>query len=147
MPADGATVAAEARLWIGTPWHHQARLRSVGVDCGGLVVGVARDLGLPLDDYPPGYGRHPDGRSLRAWIEARFTRIAAMEEGAMPLMEFTPGLPQHVGIVTRLAGGWGLVHAWAQLRRVVEHPITDDWTARICRDGAGPLVYRLPGIV
>lgn len=143
---NGAAVAAEARRWVGTRWHHQARLRGVGVDCGGLVVGTAAALGLALADYPPGYGRHPDGHSLRAWIEARFLRLVEMEEGAMPLMEFAPGLPQHVGLVTRLFGGWGFVHAWAQLRQVVEHPLTVEWDARICRDEAGPLLYRLPGV-
>ena len=37
----GQDVVAEARRWLGTPWRHQARLRGVGVDCGGLVVCVA----------------------------------------------------------------------------------------------------------
>lgn len=141
----GADVLAEARRWVGTPWHHQARLRGVGVDCGGLVVGVAHALGLRLDDYPPGYGRQPDGHSLRAWIEARFTRISVMEEGCMPLMEWYAGRPQHVGILARVGDDWGIVHAWAQMRQVVEHPL-GAWEERICRDEAGPLLYRLPGV-
>lgn len=39
-----------ARTWIGTPYHHQASVKGVGVDCVGLVRGVYREL----------YGRNPD---------------------------------------------------------------------------------------
>jgi cell wall-associated NlpC family hydrolase len=28
-------VIAEARTWLGTPWHHQASLKGVGCDCIG----------------------------------------------------------------------------------------------------------------
>lgn len=33
-----------ARTWVGTPYHHQASLKGVGVDCVGLVRGVYREL-------------------------------------------------------------------------------------------------------
>ncbi|MGR3492459.1 MAG: peptidase P60, partial [Shimia sp.] len=33
---------AEARRWIGTPYHHRASLRGVGCDCLGLIRGVWR---------------------------------------------------------------------------------------------------------
>ena len=33
-----------ARSWVGTPYHHQASLKGVGVDCIGLVRGVYREL-------------------------------------------------------------------------------------------------------
>ncbi len=46
---DGAAVAAEARLWLGTPYRHQASLRGVGCDCLGLLRGVWRGL---LGDEP-----------------------------------------------------------------------------------------------
>ena len=29
-----------ARQWLDTPYHHQARVKGVGVDCIGLVIGV-----------------------------------------------------------------------------------------------------------
>lgn len=33
-----------ARSWKGTPYHHQASLKGVGVDCVGLIRGVYREL-------------------------------------------------------------------------------------------------------
>ena len=37
-------IIAEARTWLGTPYHHQASLKGVGVDCVGLVRGIFREL-------------------------------------------------------------------------------------------------------
>ena len=58
MPAEplmGEAVVAQARAWLGTPWRHQGRSPR-GVDCAGLVVLVARALGLADHDVA-GYSR------------------------------------------------------------------------------------------
>ena len=34
-------IILEAMDWVGTPYHHQARVKKVGVDCAQLVAGVA----------------------------------------------------------------------------------------------------------
>jgi hypothetical protein len=39
-------IVAEARSWIGTPYHNCADIKGVGVDCGMLLVRVYCDLGL-----------------------------------------------------------------------------------------------------
>lgn len=39
-----ATIVSAARQWIGTPYHHQASVCSVGTDCLGIVRGVYRTL-------------------------------------------------------------------------------------------------------
>ena len=54
--------------------------------------------------------------------------------------------PQHLGIVSTLPEGWGMIHAWAGIRRVVEHGLTAEWWDRIAQDDAGVLLYRLPGV-
>jgi len=47
-------VVAEARSWIGTPYHHAADVKGHGVDCAMLLVRVYCDLGLiePFDPRP-----------------------------------------------------------------------------------------------
>ena len=47
-------IIAEARSWIGTPYHNCADVKGVGVDCGMLIVRVFVDLGLvpPFDPRP-----------------------------------------------------------------------------------------------
>ncbi|MCZ7595265.1 MAG: NlpC/P60 family protein [Hyphomicrobium sp.] len=44
-----------ARGWIGTPYHHQASVRSVGADCLGLVRGVWREVYGSEAETPPPY--------------------------------------------------------------------------------------------
>lgn len=43
-------VVAQARRWIGTPYHHQAALRGVGCDCIGFIRGLHAELrgGVPV---------------------------------------------------------------------------------------------------
>jgi len=51
------TIIAEARAWIGTPYHHQAALKGVGCDCLGLVRGVWRAVYGADPEHPPAYSR------------------------------------------------------------------------------------------
>ena len=48
-------VVEEARRWIGTPYRHHGRLRGVGCDCLGLVLGVWEALNGPLPEKVPPY--------------------------------------------------------------------------------------------
>lgn len=48
-------IVEAARLWLGTPYHHQGSLRGVGCDCLGLVRGVWRDLLGTEPEAPPPY--------------------------------------------------------------------------------------------
>ncbi len=59
-----AKVVAEARSWLGTRYHHRAKLKGIGVDCAQLVLGVYENVGLvaPFDtgDYPMDWALHRD---------------------------------------------------------------------------------------
>lgn len=50
-------VLRAARVWIGTPYHHQASTCGVGTDCLGLVRGVFRTLYGFEAELPPAYSR------------------------------------------------------------------------------------------
>lgn len=45
-------VVAEAKSWIGTPYHPHARLKRIGVDCAQIVLMVYANLGL-IEAYDP----------------------------------------------------------------------------------------------
>ena len=55
-------VVAEARTWVGTPYHHHARIKGVGVDCAQILAAVfhAADLAPELDlgHYPTQWHLH-----------------------------------------------------------------------------------------
>ena len=126
-----------ARTYLGTPFHHQGRLKGVGVDCIGLVVGVADSLGLTDDkgiplasfdhaDYPP----TPAGESLKRPVSLHLYELPSAGEyqpADVLLFRFHQD-PQHVGIVSRLPDGeLGIIHCYASIGKVVEHRLNDTW--------------------
>jgi cell wall-associated NlpC family hydrolase len=50
------SVVEEVKGWLKTPWHHEARIKGAGVDCGMLILGVYENLGLIPHVDPPHYG-------------------------------------------------------------------------------------------
>lgn len=127
MPAGRSDIVAEARTWIGTPWRHQLCVKGVGVDCGQLIAGVARALGL-RDVLITGYARIPDG-SLRGICAKHMKAIPVSEAqaGDAVLMKFDSE-PQHLGILgDYLHGGVSLIHSTLKNRKVVEHRLDDRW--------------------
>ncbi len=122
----GEAVIAAARAWLGTPWRHQGR-SARGVDCAGLVVLVARQLGLADHDVT-GYGRHSTGLAFVDHFRAAMDGI--------PLLEARPGdvlvladaaYPCHCGFRTELRGTAHLLHAHALRRQVIEEPYAGEW--------------------
>jgi cell wall-associated NlpC family hydrolase len=120
---DRTRVVAAARDWIGTPFHHQARLKAVGVDCIGLVIGVARELDMVQQDFDvTGYSRYPDGRALMAMAREKMTWVPLdqMQIGDVVVVGFDK-LPQHFGIIGDYRhGGFSIIHAASAYGKVVE---------------------------
>lgn len=142
-------IVSEARAWIGTPFSHQARLKGVGVDCAGLIIGVARELGMVGEGFDiTGYSRDPDGRTLLAYCETHMQRIGRedIEPGDVVVIRWHDH-PQHLGIVgDYVHGGHSLIHAFADATgrgKVIEQ--------RLCLDdlpsgGRFVAAYRLPEV-
>jgi cell wall-associated NlpC family hydrolase len=133
-------VVAAARRWLDTPFHHQGRAKSVGVDCAGVLVEVARELGLGDVDIR-GYGHRPDSRELErlCYFHMTLVRLLDAEPGDVLLIE-VDGQPQHIAFLTRLEGEAAMLHAYAPARRVVEHRMDEEWGSRVVA------AFRLPGI-
>lgn len=116
-------IVTMARRWLGTPFHHQARLQGVGVDCVGLVIGVARELGVVPSSWDvTGYGRVPDGKQLVHHLQEHLIPVGRDDYslGDVVLVAFDSG-PQHVGIVgDYVHGGHSIIHASGSHGRVLE---------------------------
>ena len=150
--ATASMIVAEARSWLGTPYRHQGRRKGVACDCLGLIAGVGRALGFTAYDER-GYSPHPDGISLRAKCDSYLMPVeAAGDPGSEPgtgppagavllLWVQNRRVPQHLGIVSRLADGRpGLIHAHQMLGEVKEHGLDEFWRKRIVQ------VYEFPGV-
>ncbi len=146
-------VVASARGWLGTRFHHQGRLKRTdthkgGVDCLGLLVGVSAELGLKSKsgkaitayDHTE-YTHTPDTSKLRMVLENILECIPHGDiNQADVLLMNVDGRPQHMGIVTSMAGQMGIIHAYAPARAVVEHRLDDHWK-NIITDS-----FRLPSL-
>lgn len=131
-------IVATARGYEGVPFKHAGRSPN-GVDCAGLLVLVARDLDLDVVDDVH-YRRIPDTAKLRRILNAGLRHKPKPERALGDVLLFKDrhrrGHMYHLGIET----GYGFIHAYAPLRRVVEQPWSDDWRRAIAA------VFEYPGV-
>lgn len=134
-----AQIVAEARKWVGTPFLHQGRLRGAGVDCAGVVIGVADVLGLAQGfEDPKGYPDNPANRQIEALLDKWMDRIPKGEEKPGDVLFFAYSrLPQHMGILTDRGT---IVHAYKPGPGVVEVTYDRLWQRQTVR------AYRFRGI-
>jgi cell wall-associated NlpC family hydrolase len=130
-----------ARSYLGTRWRHQGRTRAFGVDCVGLLIVVSKQLGISTFDTT-NYTAIPDGVMLKQRCDELLTPIIDRFPlpGDVLLMWIDGKTPQHLGIVGGEPGALTLIHAYAVERKVVEHPLTEEWLERVCA------VYAFPGV-
>lgn len=131
-------IVAEARRWVGTPYHHQAALCGVGVDCVGLIRGVGHATGaLPEDneawDRFGGYSRVPNptrmGEGMRLFLRPL---DFDPQDGDIAWLHWRADLPMHLAILgTDHRGGATLIHSYSDAGGVVEHGLTPEWLARV----------------
>jgi len=112
-----------AREYIGTPYHHQARVKYHGVDCVGLVLCVAKELNIVEKDWDiTGYSRVPDGKLLMHHLKdnLQIVEFKDMQVGDIICVAFDK-FPQHVGIVgDYVHGGFSIIHADSRRGQVIE---------------------------
>lgn len=134
-------IVSQARTWMGTPFHHQARLKGKGCDCLGLIVGVVDELELKdktgqlLASYDEiTYSKLPDGARLIAKLQSVLKEVpkAKKKPGDLGLFEIG-GNPQHLAILSDYEGGIGMIHCEARTRKVVEHRLDDEWDKRLIK--------------
>ena len=129
-----AAIIAEARTWIGTPYHHQASTKGAGCDCLGLVRGVWRGVYGKEPEEPPPYSRD--------WAEAHRQEtladaagrhmvpvaIADIQPGDVVLFALNERAPaKHCAILTGLDR---MVHSY-ESHPVAEVSLSPWWRRRI----------------
>lgn len=112
-------VIAEALSWLGTPWHHQARLKGVGCDCIQFVIGVFHACGLcpAIDtwDYGQDWMFHRDDELILTGLAQYATETDTAGPGDIVVYRFGRTF-SHVGI---LGNGGQLIHAYLDEREVI----------------------------
>lgn len=117
----------EVESWIDTPFHHQGRLKGVGVDCIGLLVSVARNMGNPVEDVY-GYSIHPRDFEMLNNMNRQLKRVVGEPQpGDILLFKFNK-YPQHVAVMVE--DGY-MIHALDPVGRVVKHRFDETWRKRM----------------
>jgi len=129
LSIDACVIISAARECINTPFRHQGRINGRALDCAGLIIHVAHELGLDYLDQA-GYARLPGAGLLEAALDAQpcLQRVAELQPGDIALMSFSSG-PQHLGFFD----GENLIHAYQPYGKVCEHRLTAEWRNRIVR--------------
>lgn len=106
--AQRQVVVAQARTWLRTPWHHAARVRGAGVDCGQLLAAVYEAAGvishLETEPYNHDFMLHNTEEAFLGYVERYAHRVAR------------PALPGDIALYR-----WGLVISHAAI--VIEWPM------------------------
>lgn len=85
-------VVDEALTWMGTPYHHMARVKGEGVDCGQLLAAVYEHAGLvPHIDpgsYPHDWHLHRDVERYLGQVQAYAAPTDTPKPGDIALFRF-----------------------------------------------------------
>src|SRR6266478_5345302 len=116
-----AEVISTARQFVDTPFHHLGRSKGQQLDCVGLVLCVAEDLGLKdtsgvqfnRSDYP-NYSPQPVGRFVHEECRRRLVlkSVTDLKPGHVMTMHI-PTDPCHAAIISEQGGVLYMIHAYA----------------------------------
>lgn len=142
VPRD--VVVATARTYLNTPFHHQARLKGVGIDCVGLIICTAKELGLvpPTFDVK-GYPAVPDGHSFMHLVQKYMVEIDRVDaqQGDVMVMRYDAD-PQHMAFLSpHRHGNLGIIHAASNEGRVIETRLMFSEYMKFVG------TFRIPGVV
>lgn len=126
-------VVRAARLWLGTPYRHQAATLGAGCDCLGLLRGVWRALyGSEPMAVPPYRADMRDPQHAGA-LEAAAERLLLPEKGVLEagqVVLFRLNGMVHAKHCAILVAPDRFIHAQERLG-VVEANLTEAWARRI----------------
>lgn len=138
-------IITAAHQWVGTPYHHQACVKQVGVDCAMLIVGIARELNLiqpdaALPSYSVQWHLHNRDELLQQQLVDH--NCALIENHLMQpgdILGFKFGrVTSHLGI---MVSSTTFIHACREAGKVVENTLSGDWFKR------WTVTYSFPGVL
>lgn len=127
-------VIAEARTWIGTPWHHLARVKGAGVDCAQFLVAVFAAAGaiepFEADYYPADWHMHRDEPRFLEMLLRHGERVTDPQPGDVVMFNFG-----------RHAAHGGIVIAWP----LIIHAFRDEGAVCYTHVVGSPIEDRVAG--
>lgn len=123
----GETIAQEALSWIGTPFHPQAKLKGVGVDCVSLAAAAIEASGARVEDSMK-YDFSRKIERIQEVMDKIADRVEDEEVGDI-LLYSSRKLPQHMAI--RVSSTEVVTAYAAPINKVVRVPLAPSWDGRL----------------
>lgn len=123
-------IKAEAMTWIGTPWHHAARVKGAGVDCVNFLIAVYSRIGLmpniKLAHYPHDWHMHRDEPKFLNGLAEHCDKVDDVMTGDIVMFKYG----RHAAHGAIYIGDNKIVHAWQQeycvcITNLATSPITE----------------------
>lgn len=115
-------ICEETRTHLGTPYHHQGRLKKIGEDCAGVIFNVARAVNRYKGGDYTDYSMLPDGYRMQNTLRTyagKEKSINDMQAGDILLMRFATD-PQHLAILVE--DGY-IIHSYLRMGKVVKEQV------------------------
>ena len=134
-------IIEEAKTWLGTPFHPQAGVKHVGVDCAYLIGKTALNTGCIESFLVPAYdfswAAHTSEEFMCNLIESfGATRIEEAKPGDILCFQYGRAC-SHMGIMIE---DGQFIHGHAKVGRVVVNSLNGEYLDRLKR------VYQFPNI-
>lgn len=134
-------IVQEALSWEGTPYHHQAGLKGVGVDCAYFIGHVAKNIGLidefVVEPYSNQWHLHNKEEKMLNILDNFGCKIS-YEPKAGDILAFKYGrVCSHLGI---LLDDYRFIHSSLPHGQVIIEELKDDYLERL------KYVYEFPGV-
>lgn len=123
-------VVAEARTWIGTPFHHEARVKGHGVDCAMLLIEVYAAAGvverIQPKQYPPDWHLHRSEERYLNYVMLYCHPVTHPQQADIAMFKVGRTY-SHAAIVVAWpevihAWGYGTTQGAVQLDDISKHP-------------------------
>ena len=137
MNATRQRIVSQARLWVGTPYVHQASKRGAGTDCLGLLRGIWRALYGNEPEDIPAYSMdwsEPRGEE-RLWRAARrhllLGELGQEAPGDVLLFRMRErSVAKHLGVLSQTGPTPRFIHAYSG-HGVVESTLSTPWRRKV----------------
>ena len=126
-------IVSIAYSWLNTPYHNQARLKGIGVDCAQLVAGIYEELSgnsINTPVYSPEWHLHNKEEKMLNILESFGCEEVDLQEiGLGKIITFKFGRVQsHLGI---MVSEEEFIHARLDIGKVVKNQLSGDWKQRL----------------
>lgn len=115
----GDSIVREAYKWLGTPYHHGAKVCGAGVDCAQFIIAAYEGCGILENGevspgyYSPEWHLHRSEELYLGWIKkyCREVTICAASPGDIAVFQYGRCV-SHAGIIT----GWPyIIHSYLNI--------------------------------